>query len=54
MTEGEYFTTVQYAPSKASGSTLPFPLKWHGEEDDTPIREWLVEKRLPKVGKACS
>jgi hypothetical protein len=52
MTEGEYFSTVQYAPSKASGSTLPFALKWHGEADDTPLVEWLVEKRLPKVGKA--
>jgi hypothetical protein len=52
MTEGEYYTTEQYDPSKGSGSILSFKLKWHGEADDTPLEEWLVEKRLPKVGKA--
>ncbi|MGA2493335.1 MAG: AAA family ATPase [Roseiarcus sp.] len=29
-----------------------FELKWHGEVDDTPLKEWLVDKTLPKVGKA--
>ena len=27
-------------------------LKWHGEADDTPLKEWLVDKTLPKRGKA--
>jgi RecA-family ATPase len=29
-----------------------YELKWHGEADDTPLKEWLVDKTLPKKGKA--
>ena len=29
-----------------------YELKWHGEADDTPLKEWLVDKTLPKRGKA--
>ncbi len=25
---------------------------WHGEADDTPLKEWLVDRTLPKVGTA--
>jgi AAA domain len=28
-----------------------YQLKWHGAADDTPLKEWLVDKMLPKVGK---
>jgi hypothetical protein len=28
----------------------PYQVHWHGEPDDCPMREWLVEKTLPKVG----
>jgi hypothetical protein len=27
-------------------------LKWHGDVDDTPLKEWLVDRMLPRVGKA--
>lgn len=41
--------TQRYAPPKASGE---FALHWHGEPDDAPLKEWLVDKTLPKAGKA--
>jgi hypothetical protein len=28
----------------------PYQVHWHGEPDDCPMREWLVEKTLPRVG----
>jgi hypothetical protein len=28
----------------------PYQIHWHGEPDDSPMREWLVENTLPKVG----
>ena len=30
----------------------PYPLIFHGDPDDTPMREWLVDEVLPKVGTA--
>ena len=29
-------------------------LHWHGEDDDGPMREWLVDQLLPKVGTALA
>ena len=29
-------------------------LHWHGEDDDSPMREWLVDQLLPKVGTALA
>ena len=29
-------------------------LHWHGEDDDGPLREWLVDQLLPKVGTALA
>ena len=29
-------------------------LYWHGEDDDGPLREWLVDQLLPKVGTALA
>jgi hypothetical protein len=29
-----------------------FRLRWHGDDDDEPLKEWLVEKMLPKSGRA--
>jgi hypothetical protein len=29
-----------------------YPLRWHGETDDTPLQAWLVLKTLPEVGTA--
>ena len=47
------------SPEEPAASTLlptllpdGFELKWHGETDDSPLKEWLVDKTLPKVGKA--
>jgi hypothetical protein len=40
-------------PANAEQPTTDgFELKWHGEVDETPLKEWLVDKTLPKVGKA--
>lgn len=27
-------------------------LRWHGDDDDAPLKEWLVERMLPKSGRA--
>jgi hypothetical protein len=39
-------------PDETRAHERAFQLKWHGERDDTPLKEWLVERMLPKVGKA--
>lgn len=36
----------------ATADDPPFKLKWHGDPDDTPLKEWLVDKMLPKAGLA--
>jgi hypothetical protein len=35
-----------------SKTDVAYPLKWHGDVDDAPLREQLVVGMLPKVGKA--
>ena len=47
----EAFTFEQATPPAASGGAC-LSLKWHGDADDAPLKEWLVDKMLPKVGKA--
>jgi len=32
--------------------TVAYPFKWHGDPDDTQLREQLVDRMLPKVGTA--
>jgi hypothetical protein len=39
-------------PRDEKASPDGLELKWHGEVDDAPLKEWLVDKTLPKVGKA--
>jgi hypothetical protein len=36
--------------SKPAESDSLFRVRWHGDPDDTPLREWLVENTVPKVG----
>ncbi len=50
----ETFEPPDRAPPIGAAQTSPggFELKWHGEVDDAPLKEWLVDKTLPKVGKA--
>ncbi len=40
------------APKAKAPPEDPFPLIWHGDEDDTPLTEWLVDETLFKVGTA--
>jgi hypothetical protein len=51
-----YSRTDSYKPAQPPANGEPttdgFELKWHGETDDSPLKEWLVDKTLPKVGKA--
>ncbi len=52
-----YSRTDAYKPAQPpanaeQATTDGFELKWHGEIDETPLKEWLVDKTLPKVGKA--
>jgi hypothetical protein len=34
----------------SSGAESAFPLRWHGEEDSSPTRKWLVKNMLPERG----
>ncbi len=43
------------APGNEAGvskTDIVYPLKWHGDADDAPLREQLVAGMLPKTGKA--
>ena len=38
------------ARKRGAGSGGTWRWQWHGEADDQPFREWLVDQALPKVG----
>ena len=38
------------ARKRRRGSGGTWRWQWHGEADDQPFREWLVDQALPKVG----
>ena len=40
------------ARSAAVTLAVTFGVKWHGDQDEAPLKEWLVEKTLGKVGTA--
>jgi hypothetical protein len=40
--------------AKAKGQrekAAPYPLIFHGDNDDAPLQEWLVNETLPRIGK---
>lgn len=39
-------------PSARQTNARPSRLKFHGDPDDAPLKEWLLDKTLPKVGVA--
>jgi hypothetical protein len=39
-------------PLPSPKAVVTYPLKWHGDVDDAPLREQLVVGMLPNVGKA--
>ena len=49
------FTYAGGSAASPAGSQFgdeAFRLRWHGDDDDEPLKEWLVEKMLPKTGRA--
>jgi hypothetical protein len=36
--------------AETTSAPVPFPLRWHGEEDPNNKRKWLVKHLLPQVG----
>jgi AAA domain len=56
--EEAYVDTTQIAAMAGEpiqsdqSSTDDLKLNWHGDDDDSPLKERLVDKTLPKVGKA--
>ena len=49
--------SVQVAKAKVATElrkklATKYRFRWHGEPDDSPLKEWLADKMLPKVGKA--
>jgi hypothetical protein len=40
------------AAAEAEAMSRRYAMRWHGDTDDAPLKEWLVDKTLPKVGKA--
>ena len=30
----------------------PIDLIWHGDQDSTPLKEWLIDEMLPRTGLA--
>jgi hypothetical protein len=50
--EAEAETETEEAGPKqgAKPDDNPYQIHWHGEPDDSPMREWLVENTLVKVG----
>jgi hypothetical protein len=43
--------TISRPVDKALTPPDGYELKWPGEAEDTPLKEWLVDKTLPKKGK---
>jgi AAA domain len=62
MNESARFTSERYSPNPApevgapqnddNAAAVAFPLKWHGDDNDAPLKSWLVDKTLPKIGTA--
>jgi hypothetical protein len=50
-TYGEFDRCHEKAKVVAPTSN-PITIHWHGEPDDAPLRGWLVDKMLPRVGTA--
>ncbi len=49
MSLATFEAQLDEAASKAKAAA--YPLKFHGDVDDAPLKEWLVNKTIPKVGK---
>jgi len=50
----KHFEQIAPGPSDqgASAPAEKYPLKFHGDPDDTPLKSWLLDKALPEAGVA--
>jgi hypothetical protein len=49
---GRAADVIQRELGQAAGVTLAVTLKWHGDPNEAPLKEWLVDRTLSKVGTA--